>query len=154
MSTLFCCWKSAWNKAFSPFYMWEVLVITIMLMLRTSQGAICWMQIAIVNGQQGHVRRPLCAILSGQSQNIIPRCSWHEPPSLMIFMAKRQRSLYRLFAMANSLSWTTHVKNLSRHKVLLYIWPAIMSYIGRISWPCRPPNMAICSWMIKIDLIV
>ena len=73
------------------------------------------MHFTTLSGHDSVSERPVSGAYRLPRKPIIPRCSWHEPPShMMAWQSGNQRR--KRFARGRSLSCATHVKSLSRHK--------------------------------------
>ena len=106
-----------------------------------------------LSGHDSVSERPVSGAYRLPSKPIIPRCSWHEPPShMMAWQSGNQRR--KRFARGRSLSCATHVKSLSRHKWFADccrplengIWP-----FGRIKPAVWSRNMQIMQVAGKVD---
>ena len=75
----------------------------------------CCMHFTTLSGHDSISERLVSGAYRLPRKPIIPRCSWHEPPShMMDWQSGNQRR--KRFARGRSLSCATHVKSLSRHK--------------------------------------
>ena len=101
-----------------------------------------------LSGHDSVSERPVSGAYRLPRKPIIPRYSWHEPPShMMVWQSGNQRR--KRFARDRSLSCATHVKSLSRHKWFAdccrplenRIWP-----FGRVKPAVWGRNMQETTW--------